>query len=577
MTGRVLHIDLSARTSHVQDREELFQKWIGGVGVASQLLLENCPPGTAYADSPIILATGPFNMYYPCCAKTVAMFKSPLTGDLGESYAGGKLSMGMRLAGHDAVIITGRLSQPHYLLIQDDHVEFRDAHALWGLSARATGRILKEKAPGEGRRSILRIGVAGENQVRYAMVVVDTVRHFGRLGLGCVMGAKMLKGIVITGTHSYVVPSVKDYREMYRRVYDLVLKTGRMDKYDILGTSKNVLALNELRGLPTRNFSSSHFEGAEGISGERFADEVLVGKHSCVPCPIGCIHIGMLRVQFDPQRRDYGTVYVPYDYEPIFALGSNLGIGNTSDLLQLIERADMLGLDAMSVGGVLGWATEAFNKGVITARDLAGLSPRWGDVEDFLKMMDYIASPPNEFYTVAGRGVKALGDRYGGSEFAVHFNGNEAAGYHTGPASLVGQLAGLRHSHLDNAGYSLDEKALASPMTPTQIGQAIAKEDNWRAILNSLVICLFARPVFTPDVVIDSFRAIGQERTLEELSRVAELTFEARMRFKVQQGFDISRLEPPPRLLERLSPHGHIDKKDVTEAIGAWQKAHKMA
>ncbi|MDF1541385.1 MAG: aldehyde ferredoxin oxidoreductase N-terminal domain-containing protein, partial [Candidatus Thorarchaeota archaeon] len=261
--GQLLHIDLSSQTSETIERQDLFEKYIGGVGVASQLLLDNCPPNTPYEDAPIIFAIGPLNVFFPCCAKTVALFKSPLTGNLGESYAGGKLSTAMRFAGHDAVMITGKLDKPHYLLIQDDTVEFRDAHALWGLSTRATGRILKEKAPGEGRRSILRIGVAGENQVRYGMVVVDTVRHFGRLGLGCVMGAKKLKGIVITGTQNHKVPSVRDYKNEYKKIHDLVLRTGRMDKYDILGTSVNVLPLNEIQALPTRNFSSFNFEGAE--------------------------------------------------------------------------------------------------------------------------------------------------------------------------------------------------------------------------------------------------------------------------------------------------------------------------
>jgi aldehyde:ferredoxin oxidoreductase len=576
MPGQVLRINLSSKTSETIDRSALFDRWLGGTGVATQLLLEECPPKTPYPDSPIIFAIGPLDLYYPCAAKTVAMFKSPLTGNLGESYAGGKVGMAMQLAGHDAIVIAGKLETPHYLLIQDDSVEFRDAHALWGLSARATGRVLKEKAPGEGRRSILRIGVAGENQVRYAMVVADTVRHFGRLGLGCVMGAKKLKGIVVTGTRGGKVAAIKEYRNMYKELYDLVLKTGRMDKYDILGTPVNVLPLNELRGLPTRNFSSGHFEGAEGISGERFADDTLVMKTSCVPCPIGCIHIGMLRVQFDPQHRDYGTIYIPYDYELIFAFGSNLGIGNTGDVLTLIERADLRGLDAMSAGVVLGWITEAYNKGIITAKDTAGITPRWGDVDDYLRLLDLITTPPNEFYRTAGQGVQALGKRYGGSEFAVHFGGNEAAGYHTGPANIVGQMVGVRHSHLDNGGYSIDQTALQTETTPVKMAQAIAAEDSWRCILNSLVICLFARPVFTGDVVVRALGALGQKRTLEDLKRLGEEIFHEKMRFKVQEGFDLNRLEPPPRLLETLSPHGRIDKATLTDMIDAWRKAHNL-
>lgn len=574
--GKVLNIDLSSQTSETIERYDLFEKYIGGVGVASKLLLDNTSPNTNYEDAPIIFATGPLNMFYPCCAKTVALFKSPLTGNLGESYAGGKLSMAMRLAGHDAIMITGKLEKPHYLLIQDDSVEFRNAHALWGLSTRATGRILKEKSPGEGKRSILRIGVAGENQVRYAMVVVDTVRHFGRLGLGCVMGAKKLKGLVITGTQNYKVPSVKSYRTEYMKIHELVLRTGRMDKYDILGTSVNVLSLNEIQALPTRNFSSFTFEGAEGISGEQFADNVLVGKSACVPCPIGCIHIAQLRVQFDSKHRDYGTIYVPYDYELIYAFGSNLGIGRTDDVLQLIERADVRGLDAISAGVVLGWTTEAYNKGFVTAEELDGLIPHWGDTSVYLKMLDNITNHPNEFYRIAGLGIRALEKRYGGSEFAAHFEGNEATGYHTGPANIVGHMVGIRHSHLDNAGYSIDQKTLSKPLTNVEVGKLLAEEDTWRTVLNSLIICLFARPVFTPDVVLSALKILGEERTVEELNRIGKEVFHLRMQFKFQEGFSLDTLSPPARLLERLSPHGRVEKSTVEEIISSWRNSHDL-
>ncbi len=574
--GHVLHIDLTNKTSEVINRKDLFERYLGGVGVASQLLLDNCPPNTEYEDAPIIFAIGPLNMYYPCCAKTVALFKSPLTGNLGESYAGGKLSMAMRLAGHDVIMITGKLEKPYYLLIQDDSVEFKDAHALWGLSTRATGRILKEKSPGEGKRSILRIGVAGENQVKYAMVVVDTVRHFGRLGLGCVMGSKKLKGIVVTGTQNYKVPSIKDYRTEYKKIHDLTLRTGRMDKYDILGTSVNVLTLNEIQALPTRNFSTFSFEHADDISGERFADDVLIGKSACVPCPIGCIHIAELRFQFDPKRRDYGTVYIPYDYELIFALGSNLGVGLTAGVLQLIERVDLRGLDAMSAGVVLGWITEAYEKGMIDQNDLADLTPKWGDVDSYLKMIDHITEPPNEFYTYAGQGLKALTKKYGGTEFAVHYEGNEASGYHTGPANIVGHMVGIRHSHLDNAGYSIDQKTAAKSISAKEIGKKLWEEDVWRTVLNSLVVCLFARPVFTPDVVLSSLGALGETRTIEELKQIGEEVFHLRMKFKIQEGYDLENLNPPERLLERISSVGRVEKSTIDEIILSWKKSHAL-
>ena len=218
----------------------------------------------------------------------------------------------------------------------------------------------------------------------------------------------------------------------------------------------------------------------------------------------------------------------------------------------------------------------AYNKGIVSAEDLDGLAPRWGHVSAYLELLDKITDPPNEFFQIAGQGVKALAERYGGKEFAVHFEGNEATGYHTGPANIVGHLVGIRHSHLDNAGYSIDQKALAKSMTNKEMGRLIAEEDTWRSVLNSLVICLFARPVFTPEIVLSSLKALGEERTADELQRIGEEVFHLRMKFKTREGYELDNLTPPPRLLERLSPHGRVEKTTVEEIIHAWRESHKL-
>ncbi len=94
-----------------------------------------------------------------------------------------------------------------------------------------TGVILRDRESGVGRRSIIRIGPAGEAGVRYAGVVVDTYRHFGRLGLGAVFGSKKLKALVISGTETIDVPDAKRYKEVYNRLYKTTVQTGVMEKY----------------------------------------------------------------------------------------------------------------------------------------------------------------------------------------------------------------------------------------------------------------------------------------------------------------------------------------------------------
>ena len=195
---RVLYIDLSKRRFWVKNRPDLFEKYIGGAGVASALLQEECPEGAdpLGPDNPIIFAVGPLVGLFPMASKTVAMFKSPHTGNLGESHAGGRSAVSIRMAGYGAIVIKGTSNIPIYLSIFNDKVQFHDARAIWGMRSHVVGRVIREREKGTGIRSIMRIGTAGEKGVSYACVVTETYRHFGRLGLGAVFGSKKLKAIV---------------------------------------------------------------------------------------------------------------------------------------------------------------------------------------------------------------------------------------------------------------------------------------------------------------------------------------------------------------------------------------------
>src|SRR5512136_1499845 len=200
--ARVLYIDLSRRSFSTKPRPDLFEAGLGGTGVGIRLLEEECAPGTdpLGPGNPIVLAVGPLTGLYPLASKTVAMFKSPHTGNLGESHAGGRSAVAIRMAGYGAIVIRGVSATPVYLSVKGDHVYFRDASALWGThNAYTAGSVLRERESGAGVRSIMRIGRAGENGVTYASVTTETYRHFGRLGLGAVFGSKKLKGLVISG------------------------------------------------------------------------------------------------------------------------------------------------------------------------------------------------------------------------------------------------------------------------------------------------------------------------------------------------------------------------------------------
>ncbi|MGD1993146.1 MAG: aldehyde ferredoxin oxidoreductase N-terminal domain-containing protein, partial [Anaerolineae bacterium] len=479
---RVLTVDLARRRFSVEDRPDLFEEGLGGSGVAIRLLEENCPPAIDPLDpqNPIVLTVGPLVGYFPMASKTVAMFKSPHTGNLGESHAGGRSAIAIRMAGYGAIVIQGRSASPVYLVIDGDQVHFRDASALWGLrSSYTVGSVIRKREPGSGMRTIMRIGRAGEEQVSYACVITETYRHFGRLGLGAVFGSKGLKGLVVYGRRALPAADRKAYRAVYDDVFEAATESSLMKKYHDLGTAMNVLPLDAIGGLPTRNLQQGRFEAAEAISAERLAEENLGRRLACAHCPVACIHLAALRIPHPTEPYFYKTSMLGYDHEPIYATGSMLGGSDVRGMFQLMDEIEVQGLDVMSGGVALAWATEAFQRGLISTDETDGVALSWGDYPAYIEAARRIVSQPTDFYRALARGVDRAASVYGGEDFALALGGNEMPGYHTGPACHLGYLTGARHSHLDSAGYSLDQKAARTGevLTPEGVAEELLAEE----------------------------------------------------------------------------------------------------
>jgi len=568
----VLYVDLSRRSFHVENRPDLFEEYLGGVGVAIRLLAEECPPNTdpLGPDNPIIFSVGPLTGLFPMASKTIAMFKSPLTGNLGESHAGGRTASAIRMAGYGAIVIRGSSETPVYLAIHGDKVYFRDASGLWGVENSYTvGRVIRELEKGAGFRTIMRIGSAGEKMVSYASVVVETYRHFGRLGLGAVFGSKKLKAIVISGKYSIKIRDVGYYRNVYDEIFNLAVKSLLMKKYHDIGTSSNVLPLNELKALPSFNLKETSLENAENISGENLAQKYLGRRIACSHCPVACIHLATLREPYEDEPYFYKTTMIPYDYEPLYALGSMLGVTDPVEWLKLMDEVEIQGLDAISTGVTLAWATEAYERGIITSNETLGIELKWGDSNSYREAIRKIVHQPNEFYSALARGVEYAASKYGGLDFALSFGGNEMPGYHTGPAAYLTFSTGSRHSHLDSAGYSIDEEDAKTGVnrTPKEIAEILFREESWRQILSSLVLCFFARGIYTPEIVVKTLRVIGLDTTEESLRKTGVEILKNKYLFKIREGFKPDLLRIPRRILEKESPLGILNESFIREGI----------
>jgi aldehyde:ferredoxin oxidoreductase len=209
---------------------------------------------------------------------------------------------------------------------------------------------------------------------------------------------------------------------------------------------------------------------------------------------------------------------------------------------------------------------------MITPQETLGVPLAWNNVEGYIQALEKIVRPPNEFYSALGRGVEFASARYGGQDFAMALGKNEVSGYHTGPASIVGQLVGVRHSHLDNAGYSVDQKAAKKQTDPESMVNEIIKEDNSRGVFNSLVGCLFARGVYTEDNILDALGAVGITKTKEDLQELGKRIFDEKYKFKVREGFDRSKMRVPHRFYETVSTLGMVTPETVEEMLRLYRE-----
>jgi len=565
---KVIYIDLETEKIRIEQREDLLP-YLGGVGVASKLLGENLKAGYGplAPEQPIVFAIGAGAFIFPVLTKTVAMFVSPLTGELGESYAGGRLAMALLLAGYDALVITGKAKKYSYLTISNHSVDIRDARALWGLGNKDAVRTVRDReyAGGlaAGKRSILCIGPAGESGVAYANVSVDTYRHFGRLGLGACIGSKNLKAIMVYGNRSIPVLNPKVYFKVYRDIYNRCTETDNMAKYHDAGTPINIIPLNKAGGLPTMNLRAGSFEYADDVSGEAFADKNLVRKMSCTGCPVGCIHIGMYRREFD-KGHEYEAVSVAYDYELIYALGTFLCVKSTDEIIAIIDWVEESGLDAMSTGVCLGWATEALEKGLVSV-DETLVELKFGDCDGYIEAIKYLSAGVNDFYRALAKGSRFASSRYGGGDFAMHIAGNEMPGYHTGYGSLVGAAVGARHSHLCNGGYSLDQSM--KDFDEDVFVDRLFAEECERCLTNSLIMCLFARKIYDQQTIADALNSIGWSLEIGDLSDIGRRIYKTKLQIKQALGFRQVDVKLPKRFFETPSMQGRLDEETAYRMI----------
>lgn len=566
---RIMVVNLNTARGSVVSLEGR-ERVAGGSGLAAELFTHYGHADRPWDDplQPLIFAIGPLTGYFPLMSKTVCGFKAPYHDQYTESHGGGRSALAIKFCRLDGLVITGKSSTPCFVDLGANHLHIREAGFLWGMDVLESGKVLRRLTKGAGHRSILRIGPAGENGAAMASINVDTYRHFGRLGGGAVMGAKNLKGIVFQGDAVLDLPEGKSYPNLFAKVYSQVTSTDMMKKYHSLGTPANLRPLNDLKSLPWRNLQATHDPGVEAISGERFARDTLLRNSACAGCPVGCIHVGFVREKFMADHR-YLYRQVGYDYEPIFSLGTMLGVTESSGVLNILDTMERTGLDAMSGGVALAWATEATEKGLINERETM-VPLAFGNAENYREAAELFGVGANEFYRLLGMGTLQAAEEYGGKDFACVL-GQEMAGYATGEVFFAAQSLGFRHSHLDTGGYSYDQKHAEQDING--VVAFLMEDEAGRAFMTSMVACLFARKVYSEEVMADCLEVLGLPQLAADPGQTGRYIQQLRWRTRIATGFRPEEVTIPKRFLKVKTWKGPIDPKYLQGLKTAYAEA----
>jgi len=527
-TGKFLRVDLS-RSKAIADQYDalLAKNFLGGRGFAVKILWDELKPRTdaLSPDNRLIFAAGPLTGWpLPSSGKIVVAAKSPLTGGYGDGNIGSYAAVQMRKAGYDAVIIEGKAEKPIALLIQDKAVDFLNAEDLWGLNTFVAEKKLRGLyGPMSG---ILLIGRGGENLVTFANIVCQEGRAGGRPGIGAVMGSKNLKAVVIVGSGELTAAYPKEMKELSADAYREVMTKPNFAFWKRQGTMMTIEWGQENSVLPTRNYSEGVFEKAEAIGG--FAMEKLkVSNRGCPQCNMTCGNV----------VRDSDRKESELDYENVTMLGSNIGLGDLKQVAALNRVADEFGLDAISLGNVLGFAMEASEKGLIEDKI------SWGEFKATRALISDIAHRRGFRGNLLAEGVRSVAEKIGkGSErWAMHCKGLEISAYdcHTTPGmALAYATSSIGAHHKDAWVISWEVKTGRESYSAEKVDKIIELQRIRAGIFESLTVCRL--PWVEVGFELEWYpkflhAATGIETNLDALNVVADRIFNLTRAFWIRE------------------------------------------
>ncbi len=558
--GRLLFINLTNQSFHTEElSHSRLQACIGGRGLALDLFRDYAHLDPFAPDMPLIMTTGPLSgTATPATERLSLLTRSPLTGTVFDTTAGGSFPRTLKATGYDGLFITGCSDHPVLLRIHPFGVEFLPAGALWGKTTSAT--IAAFTAGG-----VAAIGPAGENRVRYANIVFSDGDNDGRGGLGAVMGGKKLKAIAVDGDCQTTIADPLRLQQAQQKIVRLfraspaIMGPFGLHEY---GTPTFIDLTNQRRMLPTHNFKSTCFNKADTLCGPAIRTTLAPTHDSCHDCMIAC------------KKNGRDGLRLP-EYSALSHFGPLLGIDSLESIVNANNACREFGLDPISTAATLA-----------TSGEISGDFPK-GDA--LPKILNRLSQRQNGT-KLLGLGSRRLAQECGQPEAAMTVKSLELPAFDPRGAagmalSFCTSTLGGTHTHANLESTEILRKPVATDrFSFSGKGRLLKIAEDTHAASDSLIICPNALYAASLEEYAEAFSAItGLDFSPAALTCIGEQIVQTEHKINRSNGFTSDDDMLPARFFQEKGSSGDeliippLNKGALTEELHRYNRIRNVS
>ncbi len=571
--GKIVEVDLGAgAVTQYHPEEEVVRKFLGGRGLNAYYLFQYLDEEVEPLSSENVLVfsagllTG--SDIYSSSRLHIGSV-SPLTGILGSSNVGGFFGARLRQNGILSVIVRGRAEVPVYIWIEDGKVEIKDADSLWGMETTETREGIRKQADVDA--SVGAIGPAGEHQVTMACIMFEDGHAAGRTGMGAIMGSKNLKALGVSSGDRQVGNKLRD-SEHLAEFLQQVKDHPDYEEWSNFGDSMAVKWVDDLGAGTVRNYRDVTCKDIESADGRNFKDLPRTSS-TCFRCPVHC------KAELEVDRGPYeGERFERPCFEPLVALGPKCGNCDALQSIYLHNRCNELGLDSVEVGGLVAFAMDLSDRGVLGEETTQGLDLSWGNVDAMRKLVDMIARKEGWLGGALSEGLERAGKQIGGGaeKYAYHVKGlamtaMDPRGF---KASALGYAVGNRGGDFTSIyarpEYSFNPERAKNTFGTEKAANRLVEEGKPEvvkrsaivsAILDSLGICKVPLLSMVEDYELSltaglASEVLGTDLDPEKLLSIGERIITAERWFNLRMGLTVEDDSLPKKFTTEKIPYG---------------------